>query len=116
MKIKNLADVSPEILNSNTVKGVKKWVLLSEPDGAPNFRMRLFEVESAGFTPYHRHNYEHEVFILQGSGEIVSEKATHPLLPGQAVLVLPNEWHQFKNTGTSPLKFICVIPIIEEVG
>ena len=116
MKIKNLADVSPEIFDTDTAKGVKKWVLLSEDDGAPNFRMRLFEVAPGGFSPYHQHNYEHEVFILQGEGELVGEKAAHPFSAGQAVLVLPNEWHQFKNTGQAPLKFICVIPIVEEVG
>ncbi len=116
MKIKNLADVSPEIFDTDTAKGVKKWVLLSERDGAPNFRMRLFEVAPGGFSPYHQHNYEHEVYILEGRGEVVGETENRPVSVGQAVLVLPNEWHQFKNTGRSPLKFICVIPIVEEVG
>ena len=116
MKIKNLGDVIPEIFNSETVKGVKKWVLISEEDGAPNFRMRLFEVAPEGFTPYHRHNYEHEVFVLEGQGELVGENETRTFSAGQAILVLPNELHQFKNTGTIPLKFICVIPIVEEVS
>ncbi|NOY78767.1 MAG: cupin domain-containing protein [Calditrichaeota bacterium] len=115
MTIKTITDISVETYDSDTVKGVKKWVLLSEPDGAPNFRMRLFEVKPAGFTPYHQHDYEHEVFILEGEGEVVGEKGTHPISAGQAVLVLPNEWHQFKNTGQVPLKFICVIPMVEEV-
>jgi len=115
MTIKTVTDISVETYDSDTVKGVKKWVLLSEPDGAPNFRMRLFEVEPAGFTPYHQHGYEHEVFILEGKGEVVGEKETHSISAGQAVLVLPNEWHRFKNTGQAPLKFICVIPMVEEV-
>jgi quercetin dioxygenase-like cupin family protein len=116
MKIKSLQDVSPQIFDSNTAAGVKKWVLLSEEDGAPNFRMRLFEVAPGGFSPYHRHNYEHEVYILEGQGVVVGETEERPISAGQAVLVLPNEQHQFKNTGTSPLKFICVIPIVEEVS
>ncbi len=116
MKIKNLSDVTPEIFDSEMAKGVKKWVLLSEKDGAPNFRMRLFEVAPGGFSPFHRHNYEHEVFILQGEGTLVGEGESQNFSAGQAILALPNEWHQFKNTGSVPLKFICVIPIVEEVS
>jgi quercetin dioxygenase-like cupin family protein len=116
MKIKVLSDVSPQIFDSDSAKGVKKWVLLSEKDGAPNFRMRLFEVAPGGFSPYHQHNYEHEVYILEGQGVLVGKEEEHPVSAGQAVLVLPNEWHQFKNTGQFPLKFICVIPIVEEVS
>lgn len=116
MKIKNLSEISPQIFDSDTAKGVQKWVLLSEDDGAPNFRMRLFEIAPDGFSPYHQHNYEHEVYILEGQGELVGEKERQAFSEGQAVIVLPNEWHQFRNTGTAPLKFICIIPIVEEVS
>ncbi len=116
MQIVHPKDRLPQRFDSDTVKGVKKWVLISEENGAPTFRMRLFEIEPAGFTPYHRHNYEHEVYILEGQGELVSQSERTPISAGEAVLVLPNEWHQFQNTGTVPLKFICVIPLVDEVS
>jgi len=33
-----------------------------------------------------------------------------PIGPGTAVFVAPKEPHQFRNTGSSPLKFLCLIP------
>ena len=30
--------------------------------------------------------------------------------PGVAVYVAPDEIHQFRNTGSGPLKFLCLIP------
>jgi quercetin dioxygenase-like cupin family protein len=86
-----------------------RW-LISEKEGAPNFAMRLFELEPGGYTPYHNHAWEHEVFILDGAGEITTETGPQAVTRGDAVLVLPDEKHQFRNTGSQPLRFICLIP------
>ena len=39
-------------------------------------------------------------------------KATtpQPLRPGTVVFVAPDDVHQFRNTGTTPLKFLCFVP------
>ncbi len=47
-----------------------RW-LIGQPDGAPNFAMRQFEVAPGGYTPKHSHPYEHEVFVLEGSGVVL---------------------------------------------
>ena len=72
--------------------------------------MRQFEVAPGGNTPYHTHAYEHEVFILEGSGTVRDPQAEHSLRAGTVVFVPPNEMHQFRNTGSGPLKFLCLIP------
>jgi quercetin dioxygenase-like cupin family protein len=87
-----------------------RW-LISAKEGAPNFAMRLFELEPEGYTPYHNHSWEHEVFILNGAGEITTETGPRPVEQGDAILVLPDEKHQFRNTGSQPLRFICLIPV-----
>lgn len=75
------------------------------------FAMRLLELERGGHTPWHHHDYEHEVFVLEGVGEVVDEhQERHVLQPGTVVLVLPNELHQFVNTGAGLLRFLCLIP------
>ena len=53
------------------VKGV--WIrwLIGEDSGAPNFFLRLFEVEPGGHTPFHSHPFEHEVYVLSGEGRII---------------------------------------------
>ncbi|MBN2024526.1 MAG: cupin domain-containing protein [Pirellulales bacterium] len=84
--------------------------LVGEPDGAPSFSMRQFEVAPGGHTPKHTHPYEHEVFVLEGQGVVLEGDVEHPLRPGTVVYVRPSELHQFRNTGAGPLKFLCLIP------
>ena len=87
-----------------------RW-LIGEDLNPPTFYMRLFEVEEGGETPYHTHDWEHEVFVLEGEGAVRNEKGELiPLRPGSFVLVRPNEKHQFINTGSGVLKFLCLIP------
>ena len=86
-----------------------RW-LIGQQQGAPNFAMRQFEVAVGGHTPRHRHPYEHEVFVLEGEGIVLEGDAEHPIQPGDVVYVEPGLLHQFRNTGTVPLKFLCLIP------
>jgi quercetin dioxygenase-like cupin family protein len=86
-----------------------RW-LVGEKDGAPTFAMRQFEVEAGGYTPKHSHDFEHEVFVLEGTGTLIEGELEQPLGPGDVVFVRPNEIHQFRNTGGAPLKFLCLIP------
>ncbi len=90
--------------------GVSMTVLIGKEDGAPNFTMRLFQVEAGGHSPYHTHNYEHVVYIIQGEGETRHAGGTTLFKAGDSVLVIPNEEHQFHNTGAVPLIFTCTIP------
>ena len=95
-------------------EGVRMGVLLAEEQGAPNFRMRLFEVGPGGKTPYHQHNWEHEVFVLEGEGfSVDAEKKKHAIGPGSVVFVPPNEFHNFTNPGEKPLRFLCLVPTDE---
>lgn len=110
MLVKKISDVESKPVAMEGSAGVKMRLLLAEEDGAPNFRMRLFEVEKGGCSPYHSHNYEHEVLILEGKGELLGEGKQFPLQPGDVVLVSSEEEHQFRNVGEQIFKFICLIP------
>jgi quercetin dioxygenase-like cupin family protein len=90
--------------------GCKVRWLVDEQDGAPTFALRQFEVAPGGFTPRHSHPYEHEVFVLEGEGEVLESDQPRPLRPGTVVYVAPDELHQFRNTGAGPLKFLCLVP------
>lgn len=89
---------------------VRKRVLISRVEGATNFYMRMFEVKPNGFTPYHKHDFEHEVYVLEGRGLIKSDSTEKPVNPGDVIFVAPNEEHQFRNISTETLKFLCMIP------
>lgn len=84
--------------------------LIGQTDGAENFAMRQFEIEVGGFTPRHSHPYEHEVFVLEGTGVIYEGDKQHEIKAGDVIYVVPDEVHQFKNTGENSLKFLCLIP------
>ena len=90
----------------------KAWIkwLISKDDGAPNFSMRLFELEPGGRTPLHDHPWEHEVFILDGKCKLILGEDEKVIGPGYAVYVPPNLKHSFINVGEGKLKFICLIP------
>ena len=110
MKVVHHTDVACESVAENGAAGVSvRWVI-SKADQAPNFYMRVFEVEPGGHTPSHEHPWEHEAFVLEGVGCLTRPNEQTPLSRGDVVFVPPGETHQFKNTGDQPMKFICVIP------
>ena len=90
-----------------------RWVI-TEEDGAPNFVMRIFEVEPRAHTPFHTHPWEHEIFVLEGSGVVRGEGEERKISPGDVVLILPEERHQLINDEEKLLRFICLIPLEDE--
>ena len=110
MKIIAVSDVPLEKVEMPGAAGCSYRVAVSRRDGAPNFAMRVFEVADGGNTPLHQHPYEHEVFILEGTGTVWRDGKEVTLKPGDILFVPADERHQFKNTGTGLLKFICLIP------
>ena len=87
-----------------------RWLITKET-GAPTFAMRLFEMEPGGHSPLHNHDWEHEVFVLEGEGLVVGGKEEKKIKAGDAVFMPPNEKHQFKNNGKKTLKFLCLVPL-----
>jgi quercetin dioxygenase-like cupin family protein len=100
-------------LEDVTMEGAAKvkvrWLLTKEM-GAANFAMRVFEVQPSGCSPLHKHPWEHEVYILEGEGELFDGEKATPFKHSDVVFVPPDEMHQFKNTGKTTLKFLCLIP------
>jgi quercetin dioxygenase-like cupin family protein len=110
MKMMHYRDISPDPVGEEGASGITvRWVI-SEKDGADNFSMRVFEVEPGGYSPYHKHPWEHEVFILGGKGLLVQGGKEFPLSKGDVIFIPPGEEHQLKNSSGEPLEFICLIP------
>lgn len=110
MKVQSFREIAPK----EEMPGVNLHLVISAEDGAPNFAMRVFEVEPGGSTPWHSHEWEHEVFVLAGEGEAVCSDGKNPLKPDDVVFVAPDEQHQFVNTGLSVFRFICCIPHVKQ--
>lgn len=80
-------------------------------DGAPTFAMRRFDVAPGGHTPFHVHAWEHEVYILDGEGELRLEHGVRPFKKGDALFVPAGVRHQFAGTPRAPMQFLCMIPV-----
>ena len=98
------------------VKDVTMRVLVGRGDGAPTFALRHFTVEPGGYTPRHSHDYEHEVVIVGGSGEVEYGGETHPIREGDVLFVEPNVVHQFRSAADESLAFLCLVPISFDCG
>ena len=110
MKVVHYEQIESAPVAMEGAVGCRIRCLVGEPDGAPSFSMRQFEVAPGGHTPQHTHAYEHEVYMLEGAGAVLQAGREHALRAGMVVYVAPGEPHQFRNTGPGPLKFICLIP------
>ena len=110
MKIEKSSNVSKCSVEIEGAKDVEVRWLISKDDGAENFAMRMFELQPGGHTPLHTHLHEHEVFVLEGQGTFVYEGQEHKFGPENVIFVPGNQEHQFKNTGGSILRMLCLIP------
>ncbi len=102
--------VEAEEVVEEGAQGVRVRWLIDRRLGAENFAMRMFEFQPGGHTALHRHPWEHEVYVLEGRGMLLSGGERHELREGVVAYVPPNEPHQFRNVGSSTLRILCLIP------
>lgn len=110
MKLANSSDVTKTPVEMEGAKGAQIQWLIGKGDEAPNFAMRLFELQPGGHTPLHAHPHEHEVFVLAGEGIVMDDGQERPIGPEDAIFVPGGCKHNFQNTGDSVLRFLCLIP------
>jgi len=110
MKITQYADITATHINNDKVKGVAARVVIGKDDGANNFCMRVFEIASGGNTPKHAHDWEHEMFIHAGEGEVYNKGQWNRVNAGTIVFIPGNEEHQIRNAGKELLAVVCLVP------
>ena len=110
MKVFTFSDVEAKEADEGASMLKVRWLITKEM-GAPNFAMRLFEMEPNGNSPLHTHPWEHEVFILEGEGIVVAKDGEKKIKAGSVIFIAPNELHQIKNNSKKILKFLCLVPI-----
>ncbi len=110
MKIIPYTDVKATHFDNDKAKGVAGRVVIGKNDGANNFCMRVFEISAGGNTPKHSHDWEHEMFIHSGNGEIYCQGKSTPIKAGSIAFIPSNEEHQIRNSGKELLIVACLIP------
>ncbi len=121
MIIRNINEMAMKPVEMPGVQGAEMAVMVGRQDGAPNFALRQFRVAAGGFTPRHAHDYEHEVFIVEGSGTVLLGGEERAVKAGDVIYVPANHEHQFKagasnGSGAAGLRFLCLVPMTRDCG
>ena len=110
-KVCHYTEVPAEIFGDDAPGVSIRWVIDEQKDGAPIYALRVIEVAPGGHTPDHTHPFEHENFIMEGTGRVQIEGEWFEVTVGDIVFVPPNIQHTYVNTGDNHLKFLCGIPV-----
>lgn len=114
MVIRNIDSTSEQPVEMAGAQGVRMAMMVGRADGAPHFAMRSFRVEAGGHTPRHSHDYEHEVFVVEGEGQVLLEGSFRPIRAGDVIYVPADGEHQFRTA--SGLRFLCLVPVERNCG
>lgn len=116
--IRNIDETPVTPVKMDGVQGATMAVMVGRADGAPHFALRQFAVEPGGHTPRHRHDYEHEVYVVGGRGTVLLGGRENPIRGGDVIYVPANEEHQFRSLQdqAGPLRFLCIVPIEQNCG
>jgi quercetin dioxygenase-like cupin family protein len=90
--------------------GMRKGVLISETQGAPNFAIRRFELEPGATVPEHTNEVEHEQYVLSGEYTVGIDQEEFSVSAGDSVLVPAGVVHWYRNDGDVPGAFLCAVP------
>jgi quercetin dioxygenase-like cupin family protein len=115
MIVRKLDSVKSEpVTDYGSTKTSIQWLISKEQD-EPHIAMRLFTLEPGANIGIHNHLEEHEIYIIEGEGDLISEDGTRTRVEAtDAIYVPPNERHGYENIGSETLKFICVIPLLKK--
>lgn len=108
--IGNINDLKAKVIESPEVKNASMKVLIGANEGWDDHVMRVMEVGVDGFTPKHKHAWPHINFMTEGEGELMIDGVVTKVSAGSYAFVPGNSLHQFRNTGKTVFKFICIVP------
>ena len=111
----------PVIRNHSELDRSQGHVLISSEDGAPNYVMLHNDPMQPGAVSHadtrgHTHKWEHVVYMLEGTATLVCGGKDYTVSQGDAILVPPNEHHQWKNDSRSPVVRVTYNPVASEAA
>ncbi len=110
MKILHFSDAPVINIDEDTAVDATKRVIIKNSDSADPFSIRIFEIKKGGTTPWYFFEWDHEIFIHSGIGEILLNNEWIPVTEGYVIYVDKFEEHQVKNRGNAPLIIVSRIP------
>jgi len=110
-KVCHYSEVPAEVFGDEAPGVTIRWIIDEKRDAAPTYALRVIEVAPGGHTPDHTHAFEHENFVIEGKGRVQINGEWHAVGVGDVIFVPPSTQHTYVNTGDTPFKFLCGIPV-----
>jgi quercetin dioxygenase-like cupin family protein len=104
------SNVIAAALDSPEVKHAAMKVLVGPEQGWDDHVMRVVELGPEGFSPKHSHPWPHINYMVEGRGVLELEGTPHDVQVGSYAYVPAGSEHQFRNSGSGPFRFICIVP------
>ena len=73
--------------------------LVTLDDNPPTCTLTYSEIPPGGTSSHHIHPWEHEVYIIEGSGTLVCDEKEYPVKAGDAIFIPPDVDHYTLNNG-----------------
>ncbi len=91
--------------------GITRRELVGKRGESPRFHVRYFEIEPGGYSTLEKHEHEHVVIPIRGSGEAQFGCYIYQVSLGDVVYIAPNDPHQFRNPAGAkePFGFLCIV-------
>ena len=96
--------------------GVSVRWLVNEMSEAPNFALRLYEMEPGSATAICIRYWEHQLFVLSGKGVVIGQNGEVPLGAGDVVYIPPADHHRIADRSTVVLRFLMELPILKRTS
>ena len=94
--------------------GTKAARLINLDDNPPTCTLTYSEIPPNGTSAHHIHEWEHVVYVLEGTATLVCGGKDYTVSQGDAILVPPNEHHQWKNESQAPVIRVTYNPVASE--
>lgn len=110
MGVDKVKDIKPLKVEAPGAANVLKRVLVGPQQGWEGWVMRHFTLGAAGHTPRHSHSWPHIIYVLGGKGALLHGDHDNEVEAGCTAYIPGGVEHQFRNTGSDDLSFICIVP------
>ncbi|MDD3731780.1 MAG: cupin domain-containing protein [candidate division Zixibacteria bacterium] len=110
MPVYKYRDMQSVEVKMDGVKSASKAVVIGKREGWADYVLRVFRLEPGGYTPRHRHAWEHINHVIRGRGKLRLGDQIFELGEKDFALVPANTEHQFENPFDTPFEFICIVP------
>lgn len=100
-------------LNQVTAEGVENMfgVNVIGPDqGWDSHTLRIFRLGPGGYSPHHKHDWEHVNCVIKGQGRLYIGQEVFELNERDFAFIPANAMHQFENTSNEDFEFVCIVP------